>query len=89
VAPGVALEFKVTDNWYVNAVAANGEGRTGTTGLDTLSDGNVYGAVEVGYKVGKEGEPQGNYRLTGWHNDSDAGSGYGASIGFDQEVGGG
>ncbi len=86
-APGIAVELNLDKNWYVNGVVANAMGRTATTGLDTLKDGHFYEALEVGYKVGEKGQPQGNYRLTGWHtDDTDGDGGYGISVGFDQEI---
>jgi len=88
-SPGVAGEFNIDEHWYVHAVIANSLGRTGTAGLNNLDEGAFYEAAELGYKVGESGGPQGNYRVTLWHNDNNVSDGYGGSVGFDQEIGGG
>ncbi|CAN5476862.1 hypothetical protein BH10PLA1_BH10PLA1_06640 [soil metagenome] len=88
-SPGVAGEFNITDQIYLHGVVANSLGRTATAGLNNLDEGAFYEALELGYKCGQEGEPQGNYRVTLWHNDHNVNDGYGGSVGFDQEIGGG
>ncbi|MGN6727326.1 MAG: carbohydrate porin [Tepidisphaeraceae bacterium] len=85
--PGVAFELNFTDHWYANAVVANALGKTSVSGLNTLDEWHLYEAVETGYKTA--GDLPGNYRLTLWHNDTGNGDGYGASLGFDQEIGDG
>jgi porin len=74
---------------YLHGVIANGLGQTATSGLNNLDEGKFYEALETGYKTGEQGDNPGNYRLSVWHNNREGGSGYGVSVGFDQEIGGG
>lgn len=72
----------------MHAMAADTQGSP-QTGFSTLKEGLFYEAAEVGYEPKVAGLGQGHYRLTGWHTDNGNTAGYGISIDFDQEIGGG
>lgn len=76
---------------YAMAGVQDANGRKTTSGFDTIGDGELFAALELGWTP-KFGEPgEGAYHLTVWHSDrradADVPSGRGFALTLEQQLG--
>jgi carbohydrate-selective porin OprB len=87
---GANVNIKVNDDFYVSTGFGDARANNKTSGFDTIEDGDLFTAVELGLTPTIEGAGKGNYRFTVWHTDeeTDVGNeGYGFALSFDQDLG--
>lgn len=86
-APGVAMEWTIVDDFYFHALAMDALGSPGT-GFGTTFDGKYYEAAQFSWEPTLKDLGKGNYRVFGWHTQTDSGDeGSGIGVGFSQEIG--
>jgi porin len=90
---GANVTIKPNDDYYISAGIGDADASNTTSGFDTVGDGHLFGAAELGLTPKIEGAGRGNYRFTFWHTnqaDDEAASneneGSGFALSCDQEL---
>ena len=92
---GANVTVKPNDDYYLSAGLGDAEASNTTSGLDTVGDGHLFIAAEIGLTPKIEGAGRGNYRFTFWQTnqaddeattDDDNNNGSGIALSFDQEL---
>ncbi|ADW69731.1 carbohydrate porin [Granulicella tundricola] len=85
-AGGAALEYQVTQHFYIHTVTVDTEGGE-QRNLRSLADKKYMNAVEFGWKSGAPTRQEHLFRLALWRDDTaHLGSGAGAGFGSDYEL---
>jgi porin len=90
---GANVTLKPNDDYYLSAGFGDAEAENTTSGFDTVGDGHLFTAAEIGLTPTIDGAGRGNYRFTFWQTnqaDDEAAStdndGSGIALSFDQEL---
>ena len=86
---GANVKIKPNDDFYITAGFGDANADTRNSAFKTFGYGEIFSAVEFGFTPNIANLGRGNYRITGWHNDTSEESegGFGLALSFDQEIG--
>jgi carbohydrate-selective porin OprB len=87
---GLNLWYKPRDWIYLSLGASNVNAKTTEIGSESLVDGELFSAAEIGFNPTIRGKFVGNYRFTYWHSDERSLEGLpedgGWALSFDQNL---